>query len=55
MHIAPDLQLPSLPEVTLRALEACHQDESYRKISEIVSADTALVARILALAGPWQR
>ncbi|MDX1557478.1 MAG: HDOD domain-containing protein [Marinobacter sp.] len=50
MHIAPDLQLPSLPEVTLRALNACHQDESYRKISEIVSADTALVARILALA-----
>jgi HD-like signal output (HDOD) protein/two-component sensor histidine kinase len=50
MHIAPDLQLPSLPEVTLRALDACHQDESYRKINEIVSADTALVARILALA-----
>ncbi|TYC59333.1 HDOD domain-containing protein [Marinobacter sp. BW6] len=50
MHIAPDLQLPSLPEVTLRALDACHQDENYRKISEIVSADTALVARILALA-----
>lgn len=50
MHIAPDLQLPSLPEVTLRALEACHQDASYRKISEIVAADTALVARILALA-----
>lgn len=50
MHIAPDLQLPSLPEVTLRALEACHQDESYRAISDIVAADTALVARILALA-----
>ncbi|HET8800563.1 MAG TPA: HDOD domain-containing protein [Marinobacter sp.] len=50
MHIAPDLQLPSLPEVTLRALDACHQDESYRTISEIVSADTALVARILTLA-----
>ena len=50
MHIAPDLQLPSLPEVTLRALEACHQDANYRKISEIVAADTALVARILALA-----
>jgi signal transduction histidine kinase/HD-like signal output (HDOD) protein len=50
MHIAPDLQLPSLPEITLRALEACHQDESYRAISNIVSADTALVARILALA-----
>ncbi|MBW4935812.1 HDOD domain-containing protein [Marinobacter sp. F4206] len=50
MDLAPDLQLPSLPEVTLRALEACHQDESYRTISEIVSVDTALVARILALA-----
>ncbi|KAA1171976.1 HDOD domain-containing protein [Marinobacter salinexigens] len=50
MHMAPDIQLPSLPEVTLRALEACHQDENYRKISDIVSADTALVARILALA-----
>jgi HD-like signal output (HDOD) protein/two-component sensor histidine kinase len=50
MEIAPDIQLPSLPEVTLRALEACHQEESYRTISEIVSADTALVSRILALA-----
>ncbi|KEF31042.1 Nitrogen regulation protein NR(II) [Marinobacter nitratireducens] len=50
MHMAPDIQLPSLPEVTLRALEACHQEESYRTISDIVSADTALVARILALA-----
>lgn len=50
MEIAPDIQLPSLPEVTLRALEACHQEESYRTISEIVSADTALVSRILGLA-----
>ena len=50
MHIAPDIQLPSLPEVTLRALEACHQEESYRRISDIVSADTALVTRVLALA-----
>ncbi|HTN33453.1 MAG TPA: HDOD domain-containing protein [Marinobacter sp.] len=50
MRVAPDLQLPSLPEITLRALEACHQDESYRTISHIVSADTALVVRILALA-----
>lgn len=49
MDLAPDLQLPSIPEVTLRALEACQQDESYRTISEIVSIDTALVARILAL------
>ncbi|MGM0769207.1 MAG: HDOD domain-containing protein [Pseudomonadota bacterium] len=50
MDIAPDIQLPSLPEITLRALEACHQDQSYRQISNIVSADTALVARVLALA-----
>jgi signal transduction histidine kinase len=50
MDIAPDIQLPSLPEVTLRALEACNREESYRTISEIVSADTALVSRILALA-----
>lgn len=50
MDIAPDIQLPSLPEVTLRALEACHQDQSYRRISDIVCADTALVTRVLALA-----
>lgn len=49
MDLAPDLQLPSIPEITLRALEACQRDESYRTISEIVSVDTALVARILAL------
>lgn len=50
MNTVPDLQLPSLPEVTLRALEACHRDENYRAISEIVASDTALVVRILALA-----
>ncbi|MDX1799804.1 MAG: HDOD domain-containing protein [Marinobacter sp.] len=50
MQISPDTQLPSLPEVTLRALEACQQDDSYRHISDIISTDTALVARVLALA-----
>ena len=50
MQIAPDIQLPSLPEVTLQALEACQQDHSYRSISQLVSADTALSARILSLA-----
>lgn len=60
MNTIPDLQLPSLPEVTLRALEACQRDESYRVISEIVASDTALVVRILALAnsalyGPTSR
>ncbi len=47
---SPDLQLPSLPEVTLRALEACRKDESYRQIGEIVSSDTGLMVRVLALA-----
>jgi len=47
--IASDLQLPSLPEVILRALDACHSGQSYREISRIVSADTALVARLLSL------
>ncbi|MBQ0834225.1 HDOD domain-containing protein [Marinobacter sp.] len=50
MNTVPDLQLPSLPEITLRALEACRRDEHYRVISEIVASDTALVVRILALA-----
>ena len=50
MEIAPDIQLPTLPEITLRALEACQQDQNYRRISHIVSSDTALVARILSLA-----
>ena len=49
MNTLPDLQLPSLPEITLRALEACNTDENYREISEIVASDTALVVRILAL------
>ncbi|MBU2875815.1 HDOD domain-containing protein [Marinobacter salexigens] len=50
MSTLPDLQLPSLPEVTLRALEACNRDDNYRAISEIVTSDTALVVRILTLA-----
>ncbi|MGP9833249.1 HDOD domain-containing protein [Marinobacter sp. NSM] len=50
MDIAADLQLPSLPEVTLRALKACQAGDSYREISQIVATDTALVARLLSLA-----
>lgn len=50
MQILPDTHLPSLPEVTLRALEACQQEDSYRHISDIISTDTALVGRVLALA-----
>jgi len=36
--------------VTLRALEACHQDAGFQTISDIISADTALVVRVLSLA-----
>lgn len=50
MEMSPDIQLPSLPEITLRVLQACQQEHSYREISNIISADTALVARVLALA-----
>ncbi len=50
MQIAPDLQLPGLPEVTLKALDACEQGSSYRQLSDLIGMDTALVSRILALA-----
>lgn len=46
----PDLQLPSLPEVTLKAMEACRQDNNYRQISAVIAMDTGLVTRVLALA-----
>ena len=50
MQISPNTELPSLPEVTLRALEACRKEDSYRHISDIISADTALTAQVLAMA-----
>lgn len=50
MKISPNAELPSLPEVTLRALEACRKEDSYRHISDIISADTALTAQVLAMA-----
>ncbi|WP_404368933.1 HDOD domain-containing protein [Marinobacter sp.] len=50
MQILHDIQLPILPEVTLRVLGACQQEDSYRKISDIICTDTALVARVLSLA-----
>jgi len=50
MNTVSDLQLPSLPEVTLRALEVCNRDGNYREISEIIASDTGLVVQILALA-----
>jgi HD-like signal output (HDOD) protein/signal transduction histidine kinase len=50
MKISPNTQLPSLPEVTFRALEACRKEDSYRHISDIILADTALTAQVLAMA-----
>lgn len=42
--------LPTLPEVHLRALEACRANDSYRRITDIIQLDTALSARVLTLA-----
>lgn len=50
MKIPADGRLPSLPQVVLRALEACRGDSDYREIARIVSSDTALTARLLSLA-----
>ncbi|ROT97899.1 HDOD domain-containing protein [Marinobacter sp. R17] len=50
MELPADGELPSLPQVVLRALEACRGEADYREIGRIISADTALCARVLALA-----
>ncbi|TBW57990.1 HDOD domain-containing protein [Marinobacter halodurans] len=50
MELPADGELPSLPQVVLRALEACRGDADYRDIGRIISADTALCVRVLALA-----
>lgn len=50
IDLPADGELPSLPQVVLRALEACRIESDYREIGRIISADTALCARVLALA-----
>ncbi|BES72453.1 hypothetical protein RE428_34710 [Marinobacter nanhaiticus D15-8W] len=50
IDLPADGELPSLPQVVLRALEACRSESDYRDIGRIISADTALCARVLALA-----
>lgn len=50
IELPADGELPSLPQVVLRALEACRGEADYREIGRIISADTALCARVLALA-----
>ncbi|UDL04139.1 HDOD domain-containing protein [Marinobacter sp. CA1] len=46
----PAIDLPSLPEVSLKALEACRNGEGHRAIAAILASDTGLTARILSLA-----
>ncbi|MGP4843530.1 HDOD domain-containing protein [Marinobacter sp. 1Y8] len=50
MALPANSDLPSLPQVVLRAMEACRNDCDYREIGRIISADTALCGRVLALA-----
>ena len=44
-------KLPSLPHVLLKFLEACHSDTfSFEELSQIINKDTALCARVIAVA-----
>ncbi|SFR75335.1 HD-like signal output (HDOD) domain, no enzymatic activity [Marinobacter daqiaonensis] len=43
-------QLPTLPEVHLRALDACRRHDSYRQVARIIHQDTSLTGCVLALA-----
>ncbi|HEB96447.1 MAG TPA: HDOD domain-containing protein [Sedimenticola thiotaurini] len=44
-------QLPSIPRVLLRLIEACHRaDVSFEELSEIIQQDVGLSARIIAIA-----
>lgn len=44
-------QLPSIPQVLLRLIEACHKvDVSFEELAEIIQKDAALSARIIAVA-----
>ncbi|WP_111497507.1 HDOD domain-containing protein [Marinobacter bohaiensis] len=49
-ELPADSDLPSLPHVVLQALDACRGNGDYREIGRIISADTGLCARVLALA-----
>lgn len=50
MTPAAEDSLPTLPEVHLRALDACRRDDSYKQVSKIIRQDASLTGRILALA-----
>lgn len=43
-------RLPSVPQVLLRLIEACHQvDVSFRDLADIIQQDVALTAKITAV------
>ena len=49
-QISTQKNLPSLPHILLKLLEACNQDNgNLNKISEIIDKDPALSAKILRL------
>lgn len=43
-------ELPSLPHVVMRMLDACDDNADYQDLGDIIGNDTALTARVLALA-----
>ena len=44
-------QLPSIPQVLLRLIEACHKvDVSFEELAEIIQKDAALSAKVIAVA-----
>lgn len=50
MLATAESELPSLPQVILRMLDACDENADYQDLGKIIGNDTALTARVLALA-----
>ena len=50
MSSPADGDLPSLPQIVLRMLHACHNDADYRELGQLIASDTALSSRVMALA-----
>lgn len=50
MSSPADGDLPSLPQIVLRMLHACHDDADYRELGRLIASDTALSSRVMALA-----
>jgi len=50
MLATADVDLPSLPQVVLHMLKACDDQADFAQLSELISRDTALTARVLTVA-----